>query len=60
VGKDGEEVSRFIPSNDIKQTEHTCPSPCASLAEVGEVFQIVSCDVAVDGEFTCDALLAGC
>jgi hypothetical protein len=58
VGKDVSEVSRYIPSNDVKQTKHARPSPCACLAEVREVFEIVSCDVAVDGEFTGEALLA--
>ena len=57
VGKDVSEVSRYIPSNDVEQAEHARPSPSASLAEVREVFEIVGCDVAVDGEFTSDALL---
>jgi hypothetical protein len=57
VGKDVSEVSRYIPSNDVEQSEHACPSPCTCLAEVGEVFQIVSRDVAVDGEFTGGVLL---
>ena len=39
------------PGDYVEQAEHTCPPTCASLAEVGKVFEVVGCDVAVDGEF---------
>jgi hypothetical protein len=41
---------RFLPGHYVEQAEHTCPSPCASLAEVREVLEVIGCDVAVDGE----------
>ena len=41
-----------VPGDYVEQSEHTCPSTCASLAEVGEVLKIAGCDVAVDGELT--------
>lgn len=43
---------RALPSDYVEQSEHTCPSTCASLAEIGEVLEVVGCDVAVDGELT--------
>ena len=48
----------YLPGDDIEKTKHARPLPCTGLAEVWEVFEIVGCDVAVDGEFTGDALLA--
>jgi len=39
-----------LPGDYVEQAEHTCPSTCAGLAEVGEVLEVVGCDVAVDGE----------
>jgi hypothetical protein len=41
----------ILPGDYVEQSEHTCPSTCASLAEVAEVLEIIGCDVAVDGEF---------
>jgi len=41
-----------VPGNNVEQTEHARPLPCASLAEIREVFEVVRCDVAVDGKFT--------
>ena len=41
-----------LPGDYVEQAEHTRPSTCASLAEVGEILQVVGCDVAVDGELT--------
>lgn len=43
------------PGDYVEKAEHACPSTCAGLAEVGEVLEVVGCDVAVDGEFA-----AGC
>lgn len=40
-----------LPGDYVKQAEHTRPSTCAGLAEVGEVLEVVGGDVAVDGEF---------
>jgi len=49
--EDGGSIVKYIPSNDVEQTEHARPLPCARLAEIREVFEVVRCDVAVDGEF---------
>jgi hypothetical protein len=49
--EDGGSIVKYIPSNDIEQTEHARPLPRARLAEIREVFEVVGCDVAVDGEF---------
>lgn len=43
---------KSLPCDYVEQSKHTCPSTCASLAEVGEVFEIIGCDIAVDGELT--------
>jgi hypothetical protein len=46
-----------LPGDYVEQAEHTCPSTCAGLAEVGKVLEVVCCDVAVDGELagTCQS-----
>lgn len=48
-------VGGVLPGDYVEQAEHACPSTCAGLAEVGEVLEVVGCDVAVDGE-----LAVGC
>jgi hypothetical protein len=45
---------RLLPGDYVEQAEHTRPSTCAGLAEVGEVLEVVGCDVAVDGELAVD------
>lgn len=42
----------FLPCDYVEQSEHTCPSTCASLAEVREVLEVIGCNIAVDGELT--------
>lgn len=41
-----------IPGDDVEQSEHTCPSACARLPKVREVFEVVGGDIAVDGKLT--------
>jgi hypothetical protein len=43
---------QIIPGDYIEQSEHTRPLSGTSLAEVGEVLEVVRANVAVDGELT--------
>lgn len=44
----------ILPGDYVEQAKHTRPSTCAGLTEVGEVLQVVGCDVAVDGKLAVD------